>query len=117
MLTESSFLRHDWAGTSRDAEKRGIPERMAPSKRHPPKLMVAITSLFVLFLLLPLVALLWRAIDRASFWRYLDDRMVIEALKLSFMTTLITLMIAFVIGTPAAYLLSRWKFRGYRIIE
>jgi molybdate transport system permease protein len=79
--------------------------------------MVAITSLFVLFLLLPLVALVWRAIDRASFWRYLNDRMVVEALKLSFTTTLMTLVIAFVVGTPAAYLLARWRFRGYRVIE
>jgi len=79
--------------------------------------MVAITSLFVLFLLLPLVALVWRAIDRASFWRYLNDQMVVEALKLSFTTTLMTLVIAFVVGTPAAYLLARWRFRGYRVIE
>ena len=79
--------------------------------------MVAITSLFVLFLLLPLVALVWRAIDRASFWRYLDDRMVVEALKLSFTTTFFTMIVAFVVGTPAAYLLARWRFRGYRVIE
>jgi molybdate transport system permease protein len=79
--------------------------------------MMAITTLFVLFLLLPLVALVWRAVDRASFWRYLDDRMVVEALKLSFTTTLFTLIIAFVVGTPAAYLLARWRFRGYRLIE
>ncbi len=66
--------------------------------------MVAVTTLFVLFLLLPLVALVWRAIDRASFWRYLDDRMVVEVLKLSFTTTLLTMVIAFVVGTPAGLL-------------
>src|SRR6478752_1913436 len=83
---------------------------MAVSTRRPPKLMVGVALLFVLFLLLPLLALLWRAIDRASFWQYLDDPLVIDALRLS-------LVIAFVLGTPVAYLLARWRFRGRKVIE
>ena len=79
--------------------------------------MVGVALLFVLFLLLPLVALLWRAIDRTSFWQYLDDPFVINALRLSLITTAITLAIAFVFGTPVAYLLARWRFRGRKLIE
>src|SRR6478752_8657853 len=90
---------------------------MAVSTRRPPKLMVGVALLFVLFLLLPLLALLWRAIDRASFWQYLDDPLVIDALRLSLVTTAITLVIAFVLGTPVAYLLARWRFRGRKVIE
>lgn len=79
--------------------------------------MVGIALLFVLFLLLPLLALLWRAIDRASFWHYLDDPLVVDALRLSLVTTFVTLVIAFMLGTPVAYLLARWRFRGRKLIE
>lgn len=62
------------------------------------------------FLVTPLTALLWRALPGL-----LSDGfspLAVDALKLSLLTTLTTTGIAVLIGTPTAYLLARYQFRG-----
>ncbi len=83
----------------------------------PPLTMILLGSLFVVFLAVPLGALLWRALDKEHVWRYVDDPFVTEALKLSLLTSTVTLFVAFAMGTPVAFLLARWRFPGKRIIE
>lgn len=83
----------------------------------PPLTMILLGSLFVAFLAVPLGALLWRAFDDEHAWTYVDDPIVTEALKLSLVTSSVTLIVAFALGTPVAFLLARWKFPGRRIIE
>ncbi len=79
--------------------------------------MVLLSAVFMLFLAVPLGALVWRALDREHAWTYVNDPIVTEALKLSLLTSTVTLVVAFALGTPVAYLLARWRFPGHRIVE
>ena len=71
----------------------------------------------VLFLLLPVVALIVEAFDDGGAWGALDDPLVTEALRLSLITTSITAGITVVFGTPTAYFLARRRFRGSLALE
>jgi len=69
----------------------------------------AVGALFsILFLVLPLVGLLWRAIDTQA-WMGLDVSVVIDAIRLSAISTLGTLILTVVFGTPFAYALAKWR--------
>ena len=65
---------------------------------------------------LPLLALLWRAIGK-DFFNYALSPTAISALKLSLLTSTGTVLIAIATGTPLAYILARWKFRGRSALE
>lgn len=86
-------------------------------KRRMPILMVMALVIVLIFFTLPLVALVWRAVEREGILQYLDDPLVVEALKLSLVTSAISLAIGILFGTPVAWLLSRWKLPGHRVIE
>jgi molybdate transport system permease protein len=78
--------------------------------------LLAAVALFV-FLALPLIALLWRTVQRVD---RIDDRtwtILRQALELSLRTTLVSLGIVLLLGTPLAYLLGRHEFRGKRLLE
>jgi molybdate transport system permease protein len=70
----------------------------------------------VLLLGLPLVALVWRAIGM-DFFNYALSPTAISALKLSLLTSTATVLVAIATGTPLAYILARWKFRGRTALE
>ncbi|CAN5612134.1 ABC transporter permease [soil metagenome] len=84
---------------------------------RPPLTMMLLGFLFVAFLTVPLAALLWRALQRAHAWNYFNDDIVVEALKLSLLTSTLTLIAAFVFGTPVAFMLGRYRFPGRRVVE
>ena len=67
------------------------------------------TAAVVLFFLAPLAALLWRAAPAAGQWR---QPFVLDALRLSLITTALTAALAVAAGTPVAYLLARYRFPG-----
>ena len=74
-------------------------------------------ALLVLFLVVPLAALLWRALGEsrgldAAAWRTLR-----QALTLSLTTSAVTLAIVVALGTPLAYLLARRRFPGARLVD
>jgi molybdate transport system permease protein len=69
-----------------------------------------------LLLGLPLVALVWRAIGK-DFFAYALSPTAISALKLSLLTSTATVLVAITTGTPLAYILARWKFRGKNALE
>jgi molybdate transport system permease protein len=73
-------------------------------------------SLTGILLALPLVVLLMRGVE-ASFSGYLSEPTVVQAAILSIFTTVISVLITLILGTPLAYLLSRWSFRYKAWIE
>jgi molybdate transport system permease protein len=70
----------------------------------------------LLFILLPLVALLVHT-PPATLIASLSGDMAISALKLSMETTAVALLLTLVFGTPAAYILARWQFPGRRVLD
>ena len=75
------------------------------------------TALFLLFIGLPLLALFIRAFGEEGFWGSLGGETVLSALRLSFITSLITVAIVAVVGTPLAYYLARSRFKGRGLID
>ena len=73
-------------------------------------------ALFTAFLVLPVVALFLR-IPVAALGDYITRPIVLNALGLSFFTSLLSLLIMLLFGTPVAYLLGRQHFRGKRLLE
>jgi molybdate transport system permease protein len=75
------------------------------------------TALLVLFVAVPLLALLWRGAADPTFWSSLSKRLVLDALQVTVVTTAATLGLAIALGTPLAYLLARRHFPGKALIE
>ncbi len=76
-----------------------------------------IPGLFLIALLgLPLLALILRSFDK-DFFTYALSSSALTALRLSLVTSLISVGIAIVFGTPLAYMLARWKFFGKGFVE
>jgi molybdate transport system permease protein len=73
-------------------------------------------GLFVAFLTLPIVALLLR-VPVADLATYAARPIVRDALLLSLGTTLVSLGLMLALGTPLAYLMARYRFRGKRLLE
>ncbi|HEY0444767.1 MAG TPA: hypothetical protein VGC90_11150, partial [Candidatus Limnocylindrales bacterium] len=74
-------------------------------------------TLLVLFLGLPIAALLARAALGGVLPTAASSRVVADALALSLGTTAITLLLAIVLGGPLAFVLARRRFRGAALIE
>jgi molybdate transport system permease protein len=74
-------------------------------------------SFMLLFLLVPLLALLLRSVADGVLGNFLTNQAVVEALRLSLVTTAMTLLLAVIFGTPLAYLLARHRFPGYSLID
>jgi len=85
--------------------------------RGRPLLLVVPGLLLVLFLAVPVVALVWRAVGTPGFLHTLRGPLVLQALRLSALTTTISMLLAVLGGTPLAYLLARRRFRAKRLIE
>lgn len=92
----------------------------APMPSRPPRWRAALLPLasapFLLFLLLPLVALVLR-VPPAELLSHVMDPAAAQALQLSLSTTLMTVLITVVAGTPVAYLLARRRFRGRTLLD
>jgi molybdate transport system permease protein len=75
------------------------------------------TSLFLLFFVVPLLALIWRAAADPLFRPSLTEQLVIDALWVTCLTTTATIAVSIVAGTPLAYLLARRNFSGKWLME
>jgi molybdate transport system permease protein len=75
------------------------------------------TALLVLFIVVPLVALIWRATADPSFWPSMTKPVVLEALWVTLITTAATLLVSMAAGTPLAYVLARRRFPGKWLVE
>lgn len=79
--------------------------------------VVLLAGVFALFFILPFAGLLDRALSGAGTWETVRSGVVRDALWLSLWTSAVTLFIAVLFGTPAAYLLSRATFRGKAVVD
>jgi molybdate transport system permease protein len=78
---------------------------------------VALAVLAGLFLGLPVVTLVVRAVVDGSLATALGTKVVVDALWLSLVTTAISLVVTVVFGLPLAFLLARRRFRGIGLVE
>ncbi|MBA2759687.1 MAG: molybdate ABC transporter permease subunit [Chloroflexia bacterium] len=74
-------------------------------------------GLLVLFLALPLGAMSWRAIQESRGLTPEGRDLLWQALTLSLTTSLASLAIITLLGTPLAWLLVRRRFRGARLVD
>ncbi|MGH7963029.1 MAG: ABC transporter permease, partial [Candidatus Binatia bacterium] len=79
--------------------------------------LLAPVLLLVGFLALPLVAIFLKVLPQEGIWETLQQPLVTEALRLSVITSLSSLFLAVVLGTPVAYLLARRRFRGAALLD
>ena len=77
---------------------------------------LAASAALLAFLLLPLIALLIRASPGRLLDR-LDDPVVLDALRLSLITSAAATAIVVLLGTPLAWLLATRRFPGKRAVE
>ena len=75
------------------------------------------TLLFLLFTGVPLVALLFRGLGHGGFWGSLGEDTVVQAVRLSFITSSIAIGIIVLVGTPLAHFLARARFPGHGVID
>ncbi len=71
---------------------------------------------FSLFIFLPLLALFLR-ISPADLWSSLNTSQVTQALSLSLVTSLATVVVTILFGTPVAYYLSHRQYRFHRLLD
>ena len=76
-----------------------------------------ITGVYLLFVSLPLIAMVGRGVGEDGFWPSLSDGFVLDALRLSLATSAISVAIIALLGTPAAFFLARSRFPGHRIVD
>jgi molybdate transport system permease protein len=75
------------------------------------------TLLFLLFVGVPMVALLVRGFGYDGFWGSLGSERVLQALRLSMITSGIAVGIMVLAGTPLAYFLARRRFPGHGLVD
>ncbi len=84
-------------------------QRLAPRGHY--DWLFVLPGLFLIGLLgLPILALILRAANK-SFLANASSPAALSALRLSLMTSVISVAAAVAFGTPLAYMLARWKFR------
>jgi molybdate transport system permease protein len=72
---------------------------------------------FVAFVTIPLLALGWRALESGELAENATSGLVLDAMRLSALTSTLTLALAVVFGTPVAYVLARRDFPGRHVID
>ena len=88
-----------------------------PRGRWAERSVYALAALFAVFLGLPVVALVARAILDGSLSLSVGSRVVLDALWLSLVTTSVSLAVTVVLGLPLAYVLARRTFPGMGWLE
>jgi molybdate transport system permease protein len=73
--------------------------------------------LLAIFLGLPLLGLLLRALGAGGLLDAMHRPIVLEALRLSLLTTLLVLLVALLLGSPLALLLARSRVRGIGLLD
>ena len=68
---------------------------------------ITATAVYVVFVGLPVVALLIRAAQQESFAESLTSSLAMQALRLSLVTSVISMVVVVLLGTPFAHLLAR----------
>ncbi len=79
--------------------------------------LAVMAALMFFFLTVPLLAMLWRAVGDFSGVNALFGRSLLSALTLSLGTTVISVLLILLFGTPLAYVLARSSFRGKQLVN
>ena len=79
--------------------------------------VVVIAFAAVLFLGLPVFAIVERAVEKTDLLDVISSSAVTEALRISLVTTSISLALVIVFGTPLAYVLARYRFPGHALVD
>jgi molybdate transport system permease protein len=79
--------------------------------------LVAVAAIFATFLGLPVLTLVGRAILDGSLLSAIASPLVLDALRLSLVTTAISLLITVAFGLPLAFVLARRRFPGKGLLE
>ena len=74
-------------------------------------------ALYVVFIGLPIVALLARATQQENLWGEITGDIALSALRLSLVTSAISIVVVIVIGTPIAYALARSDRWAARVVD
>lgn len=82
----------------------------------PTLLILFFFVLTLLYIALPIVSMFIRT-SPDSFLRSLDAPFVMDALKLSIITSVITTVIVIIIGTPIAFVNARYRYPGKELID
>ncbi len=92
-------------------------EPRAPASGWGGRGIVALAALCVVFLALPVLALVGRALLDGSLREVAASPVVLDALVLSLGTTTVSLALTVLLGLPLAYVLARRRFRGRGLLE
>jgi molybdate transport system permease protein len=95
---------------------RSSVHRMVTTSSRSDWLFIFPGLLLVVLLGLPLLALFWRTTGKDFFLYALSDT-ALSALRLSLITSLVSVMVSLLVGTPLAYTLARWDFPGRSALE
>jgi len=87
-----------------------------PALGRPPALLVVPAVLAAAFLILPLLALVFDT-PWSELWRLLGTSEVRDALRISALTSLATVGLCLLVGTPLAWLLARVDFPGRGVLR
>ena len=82
-----------------------------------PRWQILLASVpLVLFLVIPLLGLVFQ-ISPSRVMASMMEPQVVQAMRLSFSTTMMTVLLTLLVGTPVAYLLARKRFVGRTILD
>lgn len=107
---------------SRSSSSPSIPRKResipsGPSGTGLRSLFLVPTLLFAVFVALPLIVLVVRAFMTGDVLAQLTQPIVASALRLSLLTSVASLFVIVLVGTPTAYLLARSTFPGKRLLD
>lgn len=98
-------------------QTRTIPALLLPRWQTINRLILVVLALpLLLFISLPLVSLLIRT-GLDTLIENVGQTQVLQAVMLSMITTSLAALLSVVLGTPLAYLLARYQFRGRVLLE
>lgn len=75
-----------------------------------------VAAIAMLFLSVPIGVLALYSF-RTRAWQAFEGALVPDAVMLSFVTTGLAALVTLIFGTPLAYILARWQFRGRRFLN
>lgn len=103
--------------TTSSGVRQTVGAASVPVQRPAGMLLLTAASLIVIvFLSLPVLALIARAIETGG-WDSLPESGISSAIAISAITTTISAVLTLVFGTPLAFVLARWRFRFKRIVN
>jgi sulfate transport system permease protein len=102
-----------------ETETAAIPRPTAKERQGSPLTRGVVTGYLSLIVLIPLAAVVWRSTDGGveGFLRAISNPQAFAALRLTFLASLVVVVINVVMGTLIAWVLVRDSFRGKGVVN